>query len=404
MKRARPPSPALRERLSMTLVKSPGFLCRLTYPLSSNVGQVVVFIVRFMVSPHHKNNLKPLCSQSPKRLRVAMSFSPLVSIVRVRPLTSIERDKGQPVGGVAQQFVTGKTKLDCTVLATRLGDRNRSRFGLQVAKGFPPTLGVPQFSPEHRHDRATFSSRQCLDKFSRRHRGEKTFDLFAVTVHGLNQSLELDDQHQKQLRLDSNHVLGNLKLWLAQSLPQLLTAFLTETVLALGKAVPLPAGKLRQSPRSWVLLEKIQRYFGFQIRKILQSARVILFELHLDLIDKPSFMAHQPVVVAGEQFKLLSRLGTRLQSPQVSMIGPQKLRQHISIKGIALGLAHPKPIPGPVQSLGINRIDHHPAVQQKIHHAPVRLLDSRPKLDPFGLTLTKPTTQLAQPLRTLLYG
>src|SRR5262245_65156255 len=45
-----------RSRLSMTFVKSSGlvFSYHLTHPLSGNVGQVAVFVVRFMVSPHDK--------------------------------------------------------------------------------------------------------------------------------------------------------------------------------------------------------------------------------------------------------------------------------------------------------------------------------------------------------------
>src|SRR5215831_18112028 len=65
-----------QSRLSMTLVKSPSlfFSCCLAHPLSSNIGQVVVFIIRFMISPHYKNNLKPLRSQSSKRLRMTVPF------------------------------------------------------------------------------------------------------------------------------------------------------------------------------------------------------------------------------------------------------------------------------------------------------------------------------------------
>ena len=65
----------------------------------------------------------------------------------------------------------------------------------------------------------------------------------------------------------------------------------------------------------------------------------------------------------------------------MSMIGAHKFRQHISIKRVALGLAHPKPIPSPIQRLGIDRIDHHSMIQKKIHNPPVRLLDRRPHLD-----------------------
>ena len=91
-------------------------------------------------------------------------------------------------------------------------------------------------------------------------------------------------------------------------------------------------------------------------------------------------MPPQPVVIAGEHLKLLSLLGVGLQSAQMNMIGPQKFRQYIRIKRIALGLAHAKPIPGPIQRLGIDRIDHHSMIQKKIHDPPVGLLDGCPKL------------------------
>src|SRR5215469_6023149 len=76
------------------------FLCGLGHFLSGDVGQVIVFVIRLMIAPHHKDNLEPLGSQSPQRSMVTMSFSPLVTIVMIGPLTSIERDKGQPVGGM----------------------------------------------------------------------------------------------------------------------------------------------------------------------------------------------------------------------------------------------------------------------------------------------------------------
>ena len=41
------------------------FSGRLAHFLSSDVGQVVILVVRFVISPHHKDNLEPLCAQSP---------------------------------------------------------------------------------------------------------------------------------------------------------------------------------------------------------------------------------------------------------------------------------------------------------------------------------------------------
>src|SRR5207253_6209247 len=84
---------------------------RLTHLLTGDIGQVVVFIVRFMVSPHHKDNLEPLGSQGTQRLVMAMAVIPLAPVVELGPLTVVERDKGKPVHRVAQMLVTGKTKV-----------------------------------------------------------------------------------------------------------------------------------------------------------------------------------------------------------------------------------------------------------------------------------------------------
>src|SRR5262249_34195244 len=152
---------------------------------------------------------QPLRSQCPKCLVMTMSIRSLVAIVSVRPLTAIERDKGQPIRGVAQVLVTGETKLHDMILAARLGHRDSSCFGLKVTKGLPSALDITELSPKHRYDGATFSSRQHLDKFSRRHRGEKTLDLFAVALDRLNQGLKLNHQYPKQLRFGPHYVLRN---------------------------------------------------------------------------------------------------------------------------------------------------------------------------------------------------
>ena len=113
-------------RHSMRLVKSPVyfFSCRLAHRLTGDVRQVIVLIVRLIVSPHDENNFQPLRCQSPKRLGMMMSFRPLVAIVLVRPLTAIERVKRQPVQGVSHQLVTGKTKQYDMALAAGLGYRD----------------------------------------------------------------------------------------------------------------------------------------------------------------------------------------------------------------------------------------------------------------------------------------
>ena len=99
-----------------------------------------------------------------------------------------------------------------------------------------------------------------------------------------------------------------------------------------------------------IVLEKIQRDLRFQIRKDFQRPRVIFFERYLDLIKQPSFVPPQPVMIPGEHLKLLRLFGVGLKSTQMNVIGSKKFRQHISIKGITLGLAHAKAISGPIQA------------------------------------------------------
>jgi hypothetical protein len=220
----------------MRVVKCPQFFSRrLAHFLSGDIRQVNVFIVRFMISPHHKDNLEPLCAQSPQCLMMAVSFGPLISIVVIRPLTAIERDKCQPVSSVAHDLVTRETKLHQTALAAGFGNRHHSRLSLKVTKRLPAALGIAQLSPKRGYDRARLGSRQHLYQLSRRHRGEKTFDPLIVTLNAIPQSLQLNHQHRQKSRLGSDHMLGYLKLGLIQLLPQLFGSLFSKMVLALGK-------------------------------------------------------------------------------------------------------------------------------------------------------------------------
>jgi hypothetical protein len=84
------------------------------------------------------------------------------------------------------------------------------------------------------------------------------------------------------------------------------------------------------------------------------------------------------------------------------VVGPQKIRQYPSVKGVALGLTHAKPVPSTIQDLGIDRVNHYPVIQKKIHNAPVWLLNRCPQLDLFSSALIEPTPQLRQSFRILL--
>src|SRR4029434_926318 len=175
----------------------------------------------------------------------------------------------------------------------------------------------------------------------------------------------LDQQYQKKLRLDSDHMLGNCQLRLTQLLPKLLAAILPQIMLALGKTIPLPSAKLGQCLGSRILFKKCQRRLRCQIRKDLQGPRVILFESYPNLIEQPRFLTHQPMLIAAEHFELLGLLRAGLKRPQMPMIGPEKFCQYIGIKRIALRRAHAKSVPGPIHGLRVDWIDHHSMIQRK---------------------------------------
>src|SRR5262249_32508626 len=106
----------------------------------------------------------------------------------------------------------------------------------------------------------------------------------------------------------------------------------------------------------------------------------------------------QPLAVLREVLQLLRRLGAGMQGGQPQMVRAQEVGGHPGIKQVALRAALPEAIPGPVQRLGIDRVDEHAVVQQKVHHAPLGALDRGPELDPPGAPFVQLPAPLAQAL------
>src|SRR5918995_4191060 len=382
----------------MTLVKpsSEIFSGGLPHRLSSDVRQVVIFVIRLMISPHHKNNLEPLCSESSKRLMVAMAFSSLSAVIPVRPFTSLTRIKRKPVHRIAQMLLTGVSKLDHTAFAAGFSHGHFPRLSLKMPEGVPSIFHIAQLSPNHRYGGPAFSTRQRLGNFSCRHIGEKTFDFLGVTVYRFNRDLQLNDKRQQQFCFGSDHVFRNTDLRLIDLLPELLATRLAQVMVGFGKTLPPSARHVRELLRGRIRFEKIQRDVGFQILKDFQRTRVILFKRYPHLIEKPRFLPQKSLVVPSEHLELLHLGGVGLESSQMRVIGSQKLRQHISIKRITLRLTHAKPIPRSIQRLGIHRIHHDTVIEKKIHNSPLRLLDGRPKLNSVAPALIEPVPELSQ--------
>src|SRR5712692_1837518 len=153
----------------------------------------------------------------------------------------------------------------------------------------------------------------------------------------------------------------------------------------------------------WILLKEVQCDLGIKIPKELQRSRIVFFERNRQLVNKPRLLTPQALVVPAHELELLGLLRVRPQHSQMSMIGAQKLSEHPSIKWITLRAALPKPIPRPIQSFGVDGIDLHPMIQQKIHNPALGLLYGAPKLYPLSAPTIEPTPKVRQPLRALLH-
>src|SRR5438094_9516334 len=169
-----------------------------------------------------------------------------------------------------------------------------------------------------------------------------------------------------------------------------------------GKAVELFTCKRTTMWRGRIPLAKSQGDLSLQVLKDLQGPGIILFERGGELIEKPSFVAHHSALIPTKHFKLLGFLRARSQRSQVRLIGSEKLRQHIGIKRIALRAAHPIAIPHSIHRLGIDRVNLHPVIEQKVYDAPLRLLNGRPTLKTLGSFLVEPAPDFCQPLRAPL--
>ena len=148
--------------------------------------------------------------------------------------------------------------------------------------------------------------------------------------------------------------------------------------------------------RGRIAREKIQSHLGLDVLKDLQGPGVILFERGGELIEQATLESHHSTLIPTQHLKLLGFLRARSQHFQVRLIGSEKLRQHVGVKGIALRAAHPIAIPDPVHRLGIDRINFHAVIEQKVHDAPRRLLNGCPQLKALGSLLIEPAPDLGQ--------
>ena len=124
---------------------------RLAHRLSCDVGQVTFFVIRRLVSPHHKDNLQPLGAEGAQGLVIGVALATLLTVIGRGPRAVPQGKEGQPVDGMTQALVAGEPKVHHAALATALGNRYRACLPLKVLK--EPALSAAEGNPngQERH-------------------------------------------------------------------------------------------------------------------------------------------------------------------------------------------------------------------------------------------------------------
>jgi hypothetical protein len=102
--------------------------------LSRNVRQVVVFIVRFMVFPHHKDNLQPFRGQSAQGFIMGVPLRPLVGSGGRDTLNRLIEALPKAIGPVAPQIVREHIAVLCESRYAFPESRIRELMALPNAK------------------------------------------------------------------------------------------------------------------------------------------------------------------------------------------------------------------------------------------------------------------------------
>src|SRR2546422_11049526 len=89
-------------------------------------------------------------------------------------------------------------------------------------------------------------------------------------------------------------------------------------------------------------------------RSHLERPWIVGFQRSRQLVDQARLLPDMPAVVLREVLELLGHLRARLQGLEVPVIRAEEVGQHPRVKRVTLGRTGPKPIPGPVQRLGIH--------------------------------------------------
>ena len=122
----------------------------LVHRLTCDIGQMMLFVIRRLISPHDEDDLQPLGAEGAQGLLMGVALATLLTVIGRRPCAIAQGKEGQLVDSMTQPLVAGKPKVHHAALATALGNRYRPCLPLEVLKGLPAARSVTQLSPQAR--------------------------------------------------------------------------------------------------------------------------------------------------------------------------------------------------------------------------------------------------------------
>ena len=110
----------------------------------------------------------------------------------------------------------------------------------------------------------------------------------------------------------------------------------------------------------------------------LQELRIVAPELLAGPVHEPGSVTGQVVCNPRPLAQLDDLRCGRVQEPERVAVGSQGIAERTSIAAIVLGAGRREAVPEPVQLLRVERVDREAPLHQRLHHGPMRDLDSNP--------------------------
>src|SRR5207302_11307729 len=151
---------------------------------------------------------------------------------------------------------------------------------------------------------------------------------------------------------------------LGKDFQTLLIELWTIEPMSVQELLPFAAPGLTQQLGSRKLLHETPTRSRRPVLKSLQRRRIILMESRLKLIDQLGAFVNEFHFIAAKQAQFLGQRIQRIERPPTVAVDPQRITQTPGVQIVGLGTAGSFSVAIAFGTLGSNRVNEHPALQQ----------------------------------------